>query len=123
MNAKSVLCASLVLCLAFQAKALTDGSWSFDVANGEATLAGYSGTGPEDLALPSSVTAEGATYTVTAVGPSAFSGKEWLKGLRIPNTVTDIGEWAFYNCSALTNAVIGFAFRDRNAGERDERRL
>ena len=70
---------SIALGLCFRAEALTDGAWSFTVANGEATLTGYSGTGPEDFVLPSSVESDGVSYPVTAVGSSAFSGKNWIK--------------------------------------------
>ena len=107
MNTKNVLCASLALCLAFQAKALTDGSWNFSVSNGEATLTGYSGTGPEELVLPSSVESDDVAYPVTAIGSSAFSGKSWIKTLCIPDSVTNIGSSAFYSCNAMTNATIG----------------
>ena len=65
-----LFCVSLTSCLALQA--LTDGPWSFTVANGEAALTGYSGMGPEDFVLPSSVESDGTNYTVTAVGSSAF---------------------------------------------------
>ena len=80
MKTKTVLCASLALCLAFQAKALSDGSWNFSVAGGEATLTGYAGTGPEDLVLPSSVESDGVAYPVTVVvGPGTLAF-QWKKG-------------------------------------------
>ena len=87
-------------------QALTDGPWSFTVANGEATLTGYSGTGPEDFVLPSSVESDGTNYTVTAVGSSAFSGKSWFKTLRMPDTIRGIGNSAFESCRALKSIEV-----------------
>ncbi len=90
---------SLTFCLALQA--LTDGPWSFTVADGEATLTGYSGTGPEDFVLPSSVESDGVSYPVTAVGSSAFSGKNWIKSILVPASVTNIANSAFHDCTNL----------------------
>ena len=119
MKTKTVLCASLALCLAFQAKALSDGSWNFSVAGGEATLTGYAGTGPEDLVLPSSVTADGTDYPVTAVGSAAFSGKAWFKTLRIPDTIRSIGNSAFESCRALQSIEVPGSVRseERRVGK------
>ena len=99
-----LFCVSLTSCLALQA--LTDGSWSFSVANGEATLSGYSGTGPENLVLPSSVESGGTNYQVGAVGSSAFNGKSWFKTLRMPDTIRGIGNSAFENCRALQSIEV-----------------
>ena len=108
MNARTIAAvASLVICLTQQASAFTDGPWSFTVANGEATLTGYSGTGPGDFVLPSSVESDGVSYPVTAVGSSAFSGKNWIKSVLVPAGVTSIGYSAFWSCDAMTNAKIG----------------
>ena len=57
----------------------------------------YSGT----VDIPGTVTYNGTTYTVTAIGNSAFRSCSNLTGVTIPNTVTSIGEYAFYNCSDL----------------------
>ena len=104
MNRNIVFCISLTFCLSLQA--LTDGPWTFTVANGEATLTGYSGTGPEDFVLPSSVESDGVSYPVTAVGSSAFSGKNWIKSILVPASVTNIADNVFHSCSGITNAVI-----------------
>ena len=57
----------------------------------------YSGT----VDIPSTVTYNGTTYTVTGIGNSAFRNCSGLTGVSIPGTVTSIGENAFYNCSNL----------------------
>ncbi len=51
--------------------------------------------------IPGSVSYGGLTYTVTAVGPGAFSENTTITSVNIPNTVTSIGGWAFSVCSNL----------------------
>ena len=101
----AVAFASIAACLALRAD-LNDGNWIFTVANGEATLTGYSGTGPEDLVLPSTVTAAGTNYTVTAIGSNALSGKSWFKTVQIPDSVRRIGSRAFDTCNGLVDVLI-----------------
>ena len=84
----------------------------------------YSGS----VTIPSSVTYNGTTYSVTSIGWYAFADCSGLTsitipnsvteigrgafectGLRsvtIPNSVTSIGDYAFYNCSGLTSITI-----------------
>ncbi len=44
--------------------------------------------------------------SVTSIGDLAFYGYTGLKSVTIPNSVTDIGEYAFYGCTGLTNVII-----------------
>ena len=85
----------------------------------------YSG----DVTIPTAVTYNGTTYSVTSIGNLAFNGCSaltnvnipnsvtsigWdafcdcssLTSVNIPNSVTSIGDWAFYGCSALTSVII-----------------
>ena len=62
----------------------------------------YSG----DITIPSSVTFQGVTYQVKAIGRMAFRDSPDLTGITIPNTVTSIDYGAFYFCSNLTAVVI-----------------
>ena len=98
--------AAIAFCLSLQAGALEYKNWSFTVSGGVATLTGYSGEGPADLVLPSTVTAAGTNYTVTAIGSSALSGKNWIKSILIPASVTNIADNVFHSCYGITNAVI-----------------
>ena len=97
-----------MLCLSLQAETFNDGTgtWTFSVAGGEATLTAYSATRPVNLVLPATVSAGGTNYTVTAVGSSAFSGKSWIKTLRMPDTIRSIGERAFNDCDGLVDILI-----------------
>ncbi|MBR1834867.1 MAG: leucine-rich repeat domain-containing protein [Bacteroidales bacterium] len=55
------------------------------------------------LEIPSSVTYEGNTYTVTALGQFAFNGCNRLTQVVFPNTVDSINDHAFYECTGLTS--------------------
>ncbi len=56
----------------------------------------------EDLVIPDKVSESGIEYTVTGVGDSVFEGKGYMGSLILPDTLTDIGNRAFYNCTGLT---------------------
>ena len=63
----------------------------------------YSG----DIVIPSEITYNNVTYSVTSIGEYAFHNYSGLTSVTIPNSVTSIGEYAFYNCTGLTSARIG----------------
>ena len=56
--------------------------------------------------IPSTVTYQGTTYTVTSIGLSAFSNCTGLTSITIPNSVTSIGSGSFSNCTGLTSVTI-----------------
>ena len=62
----------------------------------------YSG----EVNVPGTVTHGGVTYTVTAIGNSAFRKCADLTSLTLPNTITDIKPLAFYYCDGLTSLDI-----------------
>ena len=66
------------------------------------SASGYYSNLSGSLTIPSSVSYEGATYTVTKIGSSAFRRCSELTSITIPNTVTVIGTIAFYDCTGLT---------------------
>ncbi|MBO7577209.1 MAG: leucine-rich repeat domain-containing protein [Bacteroidales bacterium] len=55
----------------------------------------YSGT----ITIPQTVDYNGATYTVTALGESAFENCGNVSSLTLPATVRSIGPYCFYNCN------------------------
>ena len=38
---------------------------------------------------------------ITSIGPSAFAGCEYLREIKLPDTLLHINQWAFYRCSNL----------------------
>ena len=59
-----------------------------------------------DLSIPSTVTNDGTTYSVTSIGYRAFAGCSGLTSLTISNSVTSIGYSAFEDCSGLTSIAV-----------------
>ena len=62
----------------------------------------YSG----EVIIPSTVTYNGTTYSVTSIGKSVFYDCSKLTSVTIPNSVTTIGVVAFLGCSSLTSITI-----------------
>ena len=62
---------------------------------------GYSG----DLVIPETVTYNGTTYSVTSIGDIAFCDCS-IYSVSIPNSVTTIGNNAFYGCYVLASIDI-----------------
>ncbi len=63
---------------------------------------GYSG----DVVIPSTVTYDETTYTVTGIGDRAFYNGSSITSLSIPNTVTYIGDYAFFYSLYLASITI-----------------
>ena len=59
-----------------------------------------------DVTIPSTVTYNGTTYSVTTIGNYAFYDCSGLTSVTIPNSVTTIGDFSFYDCSGLTSVTI-----------------
>ena len=56
--------------------------------------------------IPSTVTYNGTTYSVTSIGEWVFNSCSRLTSVTIPNSVTSIGNSAFWDCSRLTSVTI-----------------
>lgn len=77
----------------------------YKIVDGEAVVdINESATG--DVEIDSSVTIDGKTYRVTAIGDDAFKGCYGVRSITIPNSVTTIGKYAFDGCSGLTSIAI-----------------
>ena len=59
--------------------------------------------------IPTTVTDNGTTYSVTSIGERAFYACSSLTSVTIPNGVTSIGNEAFYACSSLTSITIPYS--------------
>lgn len=65
-----------------------------------------------DIVIPSTVTYQGKSYTVTSISGGlyasfgAFWGCNNLRSVIIPSTVTSIGAYAFSKCTSLTSIII-----------------
>lgn len=59
-----------------------------------------------DLVIPSEITYEDDTYTVTMIGSQAFANCSGLTSVTIPNTVTSVGNRAFESCISLDSIII-----------------
>ncbi len=57
------------------------------------------------VTIPSQVTVGGVTYSVTSIGDYAFYGCTALSSATIPASVTLIGNYAFGDCTALSSVV------------------
>lgn len=81
-------------------------SFAFSTVNGAITITGYTGSNTS-VAIPATING----YPVVAIGNTAFGGMSSIANVTIPNSVTNIGAFAFA-ATALTsinipNSVIG----------------
>ena len=58
------------------------------------------------VSIPSSVTYNSKTYSVTTISSEAFWVNEKITSISIPNSVTTIGDYAFFFCYGLTSLTI-----------------
>ncbi len=66
----------------------------------------YSNEYSGEVTIPSTVTYNGTTYSVTSIGGTAFHYCSSLTSVTIPNSVTSIEHSAFRDCSSLTSITI-----------------
>lgn len=59
-----------------------------------------------DYSIPSSITNNDISYSVTSIGEKAFWGYSSLTRVVIPNSVVNIGEAAFEGCDNLISVVV-----------------
>lgn len=60
-----------------------------------------------DLSIPAVIVYDGKTYPVTSIGKEAFfRGCYGLRSIHIPETITSIGKYAFYNFDSLVTISV-----------------
>ena len=59
-----------------------------------------------NLIIPSTISYNGTTYSVTSIGERAFAYCRGLTSVALPNSVTSIADYAFSRCSSLTSVTI-----------------
>ena len=75
--------------------------YNFDSTNKTAAVAGIDASAGTSIAIPASVTYNGADYSVTSVANNAFKDNTTLQSIKLPDTVTEIGQCAFQKCTAV----------------------
>ena len=70
-------------------------------------VTGFSATSLDSLVIPSTVTYNGTTYSVTKINQSAIAHSNLLRSVVIPNSVTTIEDCAFWDSHNLTSVVMG----------------
>jgi len=59
-----------------------------------------------DIVIPSQITYNDTTYSVTSIANLAFASCDSLTNVTIPSSVTSIGDGAFRDCQSLTSITI-----------------
>ena len=95
-----------------RASAETDGYYTYEVDNGEATVTRVSSYISGDITIPSTL----GGYPVTSIADYAFDECSSLTSVTIGNSVTSIGDAAFYYCSSLTSVTIPNSVTSIGAG-------
>ncbi len=93
-----ILSVVLLLLVVPTVSADTSGDFTYTAWDGKATITGYYGS---ETVLEIPATLEG--YPVTAIGDYAFYGCTSLADITLPDSVTEIGENAFYNTAYYNN--------------------
>lgn len=78
--------------------------YNIEGTNASVTFGNNEYTG--SVTIPATVTYNGTTYPVTAIGLLAFRYCTGLTSIDIPNSVTEIGNYAFEGCTGLTGIDI-----------------
>lgn len=108
MNKIKQLMTALMLAFAFVALAATvtiDDIRYIVNTDGTASVTGASNY-LTDIVIPDSVSYNGSSYKVTAIGSYAFQNASSLKSIVIPKSVSSIDFMAFSNCSSLQEIEI-----------------
>lgn len=87
---------AIVLLLVLRFRDDTLAEFAYDQVDGGAVIRGYSGD-PTTLEIPEKIDG----LTVIAIAPEAFASQTRIQEVVLPDTLTEIGEAAFADCTAL----------------------
>ena len=94
LNSAMVITAAMIG--ATNARAATEGYYTYTVSNGKATITDVDTSISGATTIPSTL----GGYPVTSIGNFAFLNCTNLTSIDIPNSVTTIKDYAFYNCTS-----------------------
>ena len=79
----------------------TDDGFVYTQSGDNASITGYNGAA-EAVVIPQIV----GGFTVMSIASNAFKGKTFIRSVTMPDTVTEIGKYAFYNCANLASVTL-----------------
>ncbi len=91
----------LPLLLLLALPAVAQAQFTFTTSNGAVTVTGYTGSNGVAM-IPGTI----AGLPVTSIGDFAFYAAS-VTSVLIPDTVTNLGDGAFFDCQSLTNVTLG----------------
>ena len=97
----TVLCANMLVAQTFTSEGL-----NYEVIDDNSVRLADNNEASGEIVIPSAVIYDGNTYSVTAIGFAAFLGSG-LTSVTLPNSVTEIGDNAFYDCRDLASVSLG----------------
>jgi hypothetical protein len=103
MKTKTIF--GFALALNFVLPAMAQAQFRYTTNSGTITITKYTGSGG-DVTIPNTING----LSVTSIGAFAFARHPTITGITIPNSVTNIGDYAFTavdSYSGLTNVTIG----------------
>ncbi len=83
------------------AEELTEGYYTYEVTDGEATITSADRSISGDIIIPDSL----GGYPVTKIGQNAFYERNKITSVVIPETVTAVEDGAFYFCDIVTLTI------------------
>jgi hypothetical protein len=90
-----------LLGLLFFLSAAAQAQFSFTTNNGAITITGYNAAAGLNVVIPAATNG----FPVTGIGYEAFFGSS-ITNVTIPNSVTNLGDFALDDCASLTNIAV-----------------
>ncbi len=104
MKKRLWLIAAVLMCtvMAVAVSAETDGYYTYEVTDGEATITEVDTAISGDVVIPDTL----GGYPVTVIGEGVFVFNDNITKVTVPDTVQNIGAYAFHECSNLTEIIL-----------------